>query len=206
MKRCSKCDTDKPEIEFHLHSKDRLVRRSWCISCSVNSLREYRHTYKNAAVALLGNKCALCGETEREFLSIDHLDGGGVAERRRIGTNKIYKLIADGLVDLTGYRVLCRNCNDSLQMLNVKTNSPYWGLKLRAFDVLGNTCSCCKEDNILKLNMDGASLRKQGGHNGSSLHTRIVKGEPGFQLLCWNCNFSSFIGHGVCAHRRLVVT
>ena len=240
-KHCSKCDADKPVTEFHLRCGGKYFR-SWCDGCSVAHLRQYRHSYKDVALNLLGGKCALCGETEREFMSIDHLNGGGVAERRRIGTNKIYKQIADGLVDLTEYRALCRNCNDSIQMLNITPNEGTIGekrkmcsrcelskfigafkgrssycracrkqheqkLKIQAFTVLGGCCVCCKQTDINKLtidhlNGDGAALREKGGHAGLSLYTKVVAGEPGFRLLCWNCNFSAFLGHGICVHER----
>jgi hypothetical protein len=241
-KHCTKCGVDKPITAFHLHGKGKLVRRSWCSSCSVNSLREYRHKYKNFALALLGGKCALCGESEREFLSIDHMHGGGCIDRRLIGTDKIYKLIADGFADLTELRVLCRNCNDSLQITRCipnervegekqklcsrcglsksigafKGRSSYCracrksyeqGLKVQAFATLGGECACCGQDDVNKLtidhlNGDGAALRKRGGHAGVSLYAKVIAGEPGFRLLCWNCNFSAFLGHGVCVHER----
>lgn len=62
-----------------------------------------------------GPRCACCGERTVEFLSLDHIDGGGTKQRR-----------IDGLVGLAlyralrkkgwpkGYRVLCHNCNQSL--------------------------------------------------------------------------------------------
>lgn len=54
-------------------------------------------------------KCACCGEKEIKFLSIDHINGGGNYERKKLSrwvnqwlkTNNYPK----------GYQVLCFNCN-----------------------------------------------------------------------------------------------
>src|ERR1019366_4483037 len=36
-------------------------------------------------IAAYGGKCACCGETERIFLTIDHIGGGGAEHRRQFG-------------------------------------------------------------------------------------------------------------------------
>lgn len=40
---------------------------------------------KNEVFEIYGNKCSCCGETERLFLTIDHVNGGGNAHRRKVG-------------------------------------------------------------------------------------------------------------------------
>ena len=32
-----------------------------------------------------GNKCVCCGESQHEFLTIDHINGGGNIERKKLG-------------------------------------------------------------------------------------------------------------------------
>ncbi len=60
-----------------------------------------------------GKKCACCGESHVEFLTIDHIHGGGLAHRREIGPSMIYQwLIKNNFPD--GFRVLCMNCNFAL--------------------------------------------------------------------------------------------
>lgn len=65
-----------------------------------------------------GSICACCSETHLEFLSIDHINGGGAAHRRElggahyVGTN-IYKWLKDHHYP-EGFRVLCMNCNFAL--------------------------------------------------------------------------------------------
>ena len=55
--------------------------------------------------------CACCGEKHLEFLSLDHLDGGGAKQRRQLhGSSNMYHwVIVNGFP--TGFQVLCMNCN-----------------------------------------------------------------------------------------------
>lgn len=57
-----------------------------------------------------GYVCACCGEKTKEFLSIDHIDGGGNAHRRKIGKgpNLIHWLRSNGFPK--GFQILCMNC------------------------------------------------------------------------------------------------
>ena len=54
-------------------------------------------------------QCACCGDQTVEFLSIDHIDGGGGKHRKKVSTNFYKWLIRNDFPD--GYRVLCYNCN-----------------------------------------------------------------------------------------------
>ena len=55
-------------------------------------------------------KCACCKSGIYEFLSLDHIKGGGTQHRKKLGTKYIFSfLIQAGFP--TGYQVLCHNCN-----------------------------------------------------------------------------------------------
>lgn len=56
-------------------------------------------------------KCANCGFSDIRALCLDHLDGGGDAERKgvRTGWNYFRELKKRGFPK--GYQVLCANCN-----------------------------------------------------------------------------------------------
>jgi len=57
--------------------------------------------------------CACCGETTFQFLAIDHIDGGGVKERKLLGlrgSTQLYRYLENEGYP-PGYRVLCHNCN-----------------------------------------------------------------------------------------------
>jgi hypothetical protein len=59
--------------------------------------------------------CECCKEKRMEFLSIDHINGGGTKHRKEI--RKKYLSIYHCLADYgypSGYRVLCQNCNSAL--------------------------------------------------------------------------------------------
>lgn len=58
-------------------------------------------------------KCACCGETQYEFLTIDHINGGGNQHARLRKRNSLYQWLSINNFP-EGYRVLCYNCNCSL--------------------------------------------------------------------------------------------
>ena len=66
---------------------------------------------------LYGSQCACCGEGTFEFLTIDHINGGGRAHVKRIGGNPttLYRRIRSGQENKDDYRVLCFNCNSGRQ-------------------------------------------------------------------------------------------
>jgi hypothetical protein len=64
-----------------------------------------------------GGKCSCpgCGETHQEFLTIDHVKGGGTAHRREIGNGvRFYRWLKKRGFPQDDYRCLCMNCNHAL--------------------------------------------------------------------------------------------
>lgn len=55
------------------------------------------------------SKCACCGENIFEFLTIDHITGGGSNHRKKIRGSIYEWLKKHGFPE--GYQVLCYNCN-----------------------------------------------------------------------------------------------
>jgi len=67
---------------------------------------------KDAVFAAYGGYvCACCGEDTPEFMTLDHIDGGGIAHRRVLGRGYSFyvRLAEQGFPP--GLRVLCYNCN-----------------------------------------------------------------------------------------------
>ena len=62
----------------------------------------------------LGNRCKLCGDNERLFLTIDHIGGGGRAHRQAHRGRDLYRHIKQDPHIKKKYRILCFNCNCSL--------------------------------------------------------------------------------------------
>jgi len=59
-------------------------------------------------------KCACCGEWRLEFLTLDHIDGGGNQHRKSGMTGRKFYLWLKREGFPPGYRVLCMNCNCSI--------------------------------------------------------------------------------------------
>lgn len=56
-------------------------------------------------------KCVCCGETHIEFLSIDHINGGGTKKRKETGGgSSLYRWLKKNNFPKE-FQVLCMNCN-----------------------------------------------------------------------------------------------
>lgn len=75
--------------------------------------KKYRDHLRQQVIDHYGGKCQCCGETTREFLCIDHINGGGNEHRRQTsiwgGFHFTRWLIKHDCPD--GFQVLCHNCN-----------------------------------------------------------------------------------------------
>jgi hypothetical protein len=127
---CSCCKRDLPKDAFtqsYWVEKKNAPRR--CKECvhtnnqkwysgnrgyAIAYMAQYRKESKDAVFNSYGGYiCACCGETEKRFLSIDHIDGGGNKHRKETGMksgNEFYIWLR--LQNFPpGYQVLCYNCN-----------------------------------------------------------------------------------------------
>ena len=84
-------------------------------------MREKRRRLKWEVIEKLGGKCACCGETTLEFLTVHHIDNDGADHRRKTATNsgrassvKIHRDIRNQGFPRDRYGVLCSNCNSSI--------------------------------------------------------------------------------------------
>ena len=68
--------------------------------------------FRNRVLEAYGNKCVCCGENYKEFLAIDHIEGGGNKKKREIGKNGAcyYKWIINNNFP-KDLQILCHNCN-----------------------------------------------------------------------------------------------
>jgi len=73
-------------------------------------IRVARGIYRISALLAYGWNCACCDEDQYEFLTIDHIGGGGSKHRREIGSRRLYSWLADHNYP-EGFQVLCHNCN-----------------------------------------------------------------------------------------------
>lgn len=214
---CKKCMRLNPPCGFFKHSNGSSWR-SDCADCSADRIRKYNQMMRTECFNTLGSKCVLCEETEREFLTIDHINMDGAIERESLHPDQIKKRILNDSSCRSKYRVLCRNCNDEIDLTrpkNLPTSIRSEQKRIKRFKIrqqvmtlFGGSCECCEESGCFRLtidhiNNDGASFPAPRG--GADLYKKIldnVVNQSLFQLLCWNCNFSKYLGHGVCAHQR----
>lgn len=76
----------------------------------------YRNKLRDDVFGAYGGKCSCCGETERMFLTIDHIDGNGNQHRKatlgsfnRAGLSTYAWLRQNDYPK--GFQCLCQNCN-----------------------------------------------------------------------------------------------
>jgi hypothetical protein len=137
-KICTQCKLEKELSEFHKRTDGHgLGVRHVCKDCTsendkspkraeqrrsavrkwlANNVDYFKDSYKAQRETILnqlGGKCECCGETQYEFLAIDHRNGGGIADRKhRSGGSFLRKVIKEGCPK-DKYRVLCHNCNSA---------------------------------------------------------------------------------------------
>jgi hypothetical protein len=92
-----------------------IVTKRHCEACrqrhNTHTIRRYNEIKETVFLHYGGYKCECCGETEKDFLTLDHIYGGGGKHRKEIGGNsRTYRWIVDnGFPPL--FRVYCMNCN-----------------------------------------------------------------------------------------------
>lgn len=84
--------------------------------------RKYDRKIRLEVINHYGGKCALCGDTNPNHLTIDHINGGGNGHRKEIKRQSIYPwLRSKDYPD--GFQVLCWNHNAEKQYYKTMTLS-----------------------------------------------------------------------------------
>jgi len=71
--------------------------------------KQRRINLKMQVLNQYGGKCVCCKTTTMEFLSMDHINGGGTYERRH-AQKRIWTWLKDNKYP-EGFQILCFNCN-----------------------------------------------------------------------------------------------
>jgi len=81
--------------------------------------------------------------------------------------------------------------------------------KQECISAYGGKCTCCGEPHLEMLTIDhkynnGAEHRKTFTQGGSAFYNllRKLRFPPEYQCLCFNCNYSRYLGDGRCIHER----
>lgn len=86
-----------------------------CESCKARNRAKgarWRLALKRAVMDAYGGVCGCCGETEMLFLTVDHVNGGGIKHRTEVkqNGNAFYSWLRNRGFP-RGYQVMCFNCN-----------------------------------------------------------------------------------------------
>ena len=126
QKQCCHCKKFKEINQFYKAGKNKI--HAACKTChkasmsasyhkhreiNLKSQKQYRKKAKKEALEHYGGKCVCCGEFRYEFLSFDHINGGGRKHSKSINGMAIgIWLRKNNYPD--GFRILCHNCNQAL--------------------------------------------------------------------------------------------
>ena len=113
--RCSKCTRYLPETYFHAQKAAKKGKlQAWCKPCRRVYALERRHKIRDEVLSAYGARCLCCGETMKEFLTIDHIHGGGRQHRLSLGSmtaTTFYEWLRREGFPQNDFRCLCMNCN-----------------------------------------------------------------------------------------------
>lgn len=140
VKCCAKCAEPKPLIDFGNETRKPDGKKSQCRACSKVSRREqyldnrenriastmrwrdknpemhreqcrrYRAQLKSRILSAYGRKCTCCGESTPEFLTLEHINGGGRKHRGKRAATSVYREVIKANFP-KDYTILCMNCN-----------------------------------------------------------------------------------------------
>jgi len=129
-KKCNLCSSVKQLEDFVKSKQYEDGRKPVCKEChnfmgrqryhrdwvKQQERRRVKHLkLKNAAIDNYGVVCQCCGESERAFLTIDHINNDGAEHRRNTnvgGGHNLYQWLKNNDYP-EGFQVLCMNCNFS---------------------------------------------------------------------------------------------
>lgn len=102
--------------EWYLKNRSRILelrKQNYILTRSdkIAYQRQYAKKVKEEMFKLLGSICVCCGETNRKFLTLDHIKGGGHKQRRAIGVYQSYFIARKLGWSKEVYQILCWNCN-----------------------------------------------------------------------------------------------
>jgi len=178
--------------------------------------REAYHLLTNEVIDSYGGKCACCGETRKEYLTIDHVNGNGNKQKREIGirgTQDFYRWLKKNNYP-KGFQVLCFNCNCGKGNYSVSPHNKEifekefeakleesrqarysWSLRVNIIEGYGGKCELCGKDNPHFLTIDhvngGGRKEIKALGNSLALYRKLRDNNyprDHYRLLCYNCN------------------
>jgi len=75
------------------------------------TLNRWRWKRRLHLISLLGSKCRKCGIDDPRVLQINHINGNGIKDYKKRGSNGLYNDILSGKRRKDDLELLCANCN-----------------------------------------------------------------------------------------------
>jgi len=73
---------------------------------------QYHKKNRENLFSLLGDKCCRCGFKDKRALQIDHINGGGIKERKLFNAKDFHRVVLKSITNKESkYQLLCANCN-----------------------------------------------------------------------------------------------
>lgn len=99
--------------EYRRENKERTLKQA------TESRKRWKKKLKKDVFDYYGGKCVCCGEDKIEFLTIDHINGGGAEHRKRVTGKRVGGIVFYLWLRKNKYpndpplQLLCWNCNCS---------------------------------------------------------------------------------------------
>lgn len=142
---CVYCGRNRPKTDSQGCDDCCKKKYQYTKKCSTPAKqRAYRQRVRQEVLQKYGGKCECCGESQTEYLTIDHINGDGGLERRqksgtKAGNAYAFYLELKAVPRRDDLRVLCYNCNNS-------------------FAHYGYSPACCKRKNVAEEKGNPSSL------------------------------------------------
>jgi hypothetical protein len=104
-------------LDYLKHKEKRKKKVSEYQKKNKDKIREWKKHYLRGRrlkiIAAYGGKCVCCGEHNKEFLAIDHVNGDGKQDRLKYKSHQLHSIIIKENYP-PRYRLLCHNCNSAI--------------------------------------------------------------------------------------------
>ena len=109
----SKNNREKINAIVRRYRERQMLKPEYRVQQSANQRASYIRL-RTRLFEMYGNICKCCGETQREFMELDHVNGGGKKHLTETSPITVYRqIIKLGKSPL--YQLLCANCNRGRQ-------------------------------------------------------------------------------------------
>lgn len=172
---------------------------------------------KNIVFNYYGGQCIKCNNDLKSMLCMDHINNDGTVQKKLYklsGGSAIYNWIIKNNYP-KDLQILCANCNIiKYREFKLPSNGRHsirnHKLKYIIFNHYGDKCTCCGFNDkralvVDHINNDGGEHRRQVG-SYTKFYLWLIKNNypSGYQALCFSCNTSKLLNHGICEHKEIL--